>query len=508
MTATWIIIAHQRLLPTRRPWPTASGSSRTTTRTPARRVHRTGDSVGITNIAQGRGLLTFDYDRDGDTDTFIVNNHQAPVLYRNNGGNRNNWLNIKTVGTISNVEGIGAFITVKPDLDNPDEALVWEMTGSSNSWPKAKSWPTSAWDRMPPSWIWCRSSGRRAASCSNSLQSRPNQLLTVVEPLPDYNSSGIVDTADYVVWRKLFGTSVAPGTSGDGNGDGFVDDLDYALWRRAYGRVVTAGTGVGVLSVPEPTVGAVVGLALAMGVPLRLVRRSLRGIATRYVLFCSLCVCFAITAVARADDSIARIWDEQLLDAIRNDTARPTVHARNLYHLSTAMYDAWAAYDTVANQVMHQERSVAADIEAARREAISFAAYNIIKHRFVSGPAGIGPGRDHTEIAITLKMLDLGYDSAYHLDRRQLARRPRQSDRPDRHQQRPGRRRERSEQLCNSTGRVHVRQPAVDIRRPRHGDERSEPLAGVAFQGRPDRSVRSANQRIDPAPPDAVSGAP
>ena len=43
--------------------------------------------------------------------------------------------------------------------------------------------------------------------------------------------------------------------------------------------------------------------------------------------------------------SVARQWKEVLLTAIRNDLARPTVHARNLYHTSAAMWDAWAAYD-------------------------------------------------------------------------------------------------------------------------------------------------------------------
>ena len=43
--------------------------------------------------------------------------------------------------------------------------------------------------------------------------------------------------------------------------------------------------------------------------------------------------------------SVARLWDEAILDAIRRDIPRPTVHARNLYHLSAGMWDAWAAYD-------------------------------------------------------------------------------------------------------------------------------------------------------------------
>ena len=37
-----------------------------------------------------------------------------------------------------------------------------------------------------------------------------------------------------------------------------------------------------------------------------------------------------------------------LLDAIRRDTPAPTVHARNLFHTSAAIWDAWAAYDPVA----------------------------------------------------------------------------------------------------------------------------------------------------------------
>ena len=46
--------------------------------------------------------------------------------------------------------------------------------------------------------------------------------------------------------------------------------------------------------------------------------------------------------------SVARQWNDELLEAIRNDFARPTVHARNLYHVAVAMWDAWAAYDPVA----------------------------------------------------------------------------------------------------------------------------------------------------------------
>ena len=47
--------------------------------------------------------------------------------------------------------------------------------------------------------------------------------------------------------------------------------------------------------------------------------------------------------------SVSRSWNELTLNAIRNDFARPTVHARNLFHISAAMYDAWAAYSATSD---------------------------------------------------------------------------------------------------------------------------------------------------------------
>jgi hypothetical protein len=68
--------------------------------------------VGMTDEGSGRGLLTFDYDADGDLDLFVVNNAGSPVLYRNEIANQNGWLRVKTQGTDSNRDGIGATVLV------------------------------------------------------------------------------------------------------------------------------------------------------------------------------------------------------------------------------------------------------------------------------------------------------------------------------------------------------------------------------------------------------------
>ncbi|MEO6724635.1 MAG: CRTAC1 family protein [Blastocatellia bacterium] len=58
-----------------------------------------------------RGASFGDFDNDGDIDILIINNGEAPVLLRNDGGNRNHWLGLQLVATKSNPMAVGAIIT-------------------------------------------------------------------------------------------------------------------------------------------------------------------------------------------------------------------------------------------------------------------------------------------------------------------------------------------------------------------------------------------------------------
>ena len=67
---------------------------------------------GMALAGVSRGAAFADIDNDGDMDAFVSNNNQRPFLLRNDGGNRNHWLAIKTIGRVSNRDGIGARVKV------------------------------------------------------------------------------------------------------------------------------------------------------------------------------------------------------------------------------------------------------------------------------------------------------------------------------------------------------------------------------------------------------------
>ena len=89
------------------------------------------DKVGraMQQAIVGRGAVYGDFDNDGDLDLLVTSNNGPARLLRNDGGNQNNLLRIKTVGTASNRDGIGAKVTVK----FADQRKLWSVvkTGSS-----------------------------------------------------------------------------------------------------------------------------------------------------------------------------------------------------------------------------------------------------------------------------------------------------------------------------------------------------------------------------------------
>lgn len=117
--------------------------------------------------------------------------------------------------------------------------------------------------------------------------------------------------------------------------------------------------------------------------------------------------------------SIARQWNEELLNAIRSDFARPTIHARNLFHTSVAIYDAWALFDTQAETVFLGKTfqgynfsfngiATPTDINVARAEMMSYTMYRLLNYRFANSPDSA-----NTLISINTLFSNLGYDATF-----------------------------------------------------------------------------------------------
>ena len=308
-------------------------------------------ALALSDRGLGRGVACFDAERDGDIDIALTNNNDTQlVYYRNDLDNGNHYLGVVLQGSGSNTRGVGARITVEAasgtqvrevragnNYVSQDPTEVHFGLGEDTTAEVTVRWPDGA--------------------TSSVVDVAADQLLTVEQPPP----TGV----------RLV---VAHG-SGSGNyreGDRVTITASAAEQNYHFSHWSSDGGG----SFDDA-----------------------RGATTTFVIPGNAVTVTAhyVPGVAMTDEtSVARRWNEVLLQAIRNDYARPTVHARNLFHISSAMYDVWAAYDDTARPWLQGgERAGVAcvvetpavdDIEAARERGMSFAAYQLIRHRFTLSP--------------------------------------------------------------------------------------------------------------------------
>src|SRR4029453_3052767 len=90
-------------------------------------------------------------------------------------------------------------------------------------------------------------------------------------------------------------------------------------------------------------------------------------------------------ARAATGDNLVLVWNDQTLESIRKLPPAPTVAARALAIVHTAIYDAWAAYDPLAvgpplgADLRHPQ---AERTQANKDKAVSYAAYTALMDLF------------------------------------------------------------------------------------------------------------------------------
>ena len=226
---------------------------------------------------------------------------------------------------------------------------------------------------------------------------------------------------DRFVSRSPEGCPLLQGVSLSEDGTGWATGFRGELYRRLAGgrwEAVDSGQSVSIESLhatwtdPEGGVWAVGGNVLTGGLNAGVLLHGGREVAAVPAYVdpgpgpAPSCPAAAVDPAPNA--SIARRWNEQILGAIRRDIPRPTVHARNLYHLSAAMWDAWAAYDATADGLFLREKHRPENLDRDRATAISYAAYRVLAHRYT--PAIGGPT---SAACFRAFMLRLGHDPDY-----------------------------------------------------------------------------------------------
>jgi hypothetical protein len=83
--------------------------------------------------------------------------------------------------------------------------------------------------------------GTNGAVVSAGMQLAPRGLPNVMRAPGDFNHDGAIDAGDYVMYRKLAGQTVPKGTVADANGDGVINDADFNIWRSQHGTNTTLG---------------------------------------------------------------------------------------------------------------------------------------------------------------------------------------------------------------------------------------------------------------------------
>jgi hypothetical protein len=381
-------------------------------------------NVNFNDLTISVEAVDFDYDNDGDVDIYVTNVDQTSFFYENKLLNYDevsdlHWFKVLLQGTISNRDAIGTTLTLTTDqgvvkrhytgvgfLSQSLQAVHFGLNAVTEITELQIKWPSGLVETF------------QNFNADTTIKAIEGQGYIVMDIQPSVKIYGCTDptSCSYNPEAALEDGSCTylPATTIIGaTTSGFFRTETYSYAIPPTSTVQWSVIGGELLSGQDSSTISV--------------RWGINSIGTVSVtetnsdcssLPVTLNVSLGINDVP-TDKSIARLWNEVLLDAIRGDYARPTVHARNLFHASMAMYDAWAIYDNQATTYLmgkdvHGFASNLVDfiptesIEASRKKAISYAMYRILTYRFQNSPSA-----NAIKAECDFLMSQLGYDTEF-----------------------------------------------------------------------------------------------
>ncbi|WP_296385952.1 FG-GAP-like repeat-containing protein [Winogradskyella sp.] len=368
--------------------------------------------------------IDFDYDNDGDIDLFVTNSDGSSFLYENKTLNFDDtnpslhWFKVQLEGTTSNRDAIGTTLTLTTingtlkryysGVGFLSQSLQGVHFGLDNATQISEleiQWPSGlveTFNNLDSNITIKATEGegievldiepsQKIYGCTDSVSCNYNPNAALDDGSCTYLSSHTINgnTTSSFLRTETYTYNITAGST--------------AIWQVSGGELLS-GQGTNTISVKWH------------------LEDSGRVAVTEMDSQCS-SLEVAIDIELGVDNlpediSIARLWNEVLLEAIRDDFARPTVHARNLFHTSVVMYDIWAVYDNVATPYLIgntvngysstlEEFTPNEDMETSLSKSISYAMYRLMSYRFQNSP-----GVDETQARLDLLMEKLDYDTS------------------------------------------------------------------------------------------------
>jgi hypothetical protein len=366
--------------------------------------------------------VDWDYDNDGDLDIYITNADQQSFLYENkllnfDEENTLHWFKVMLQGTVSNRDAIGTTLTLTTEsgtlkryytgvgfLSQSLQAIHFGLDQDIQILELEIKWPSGIIETYP---------NLNADTTIRAIEGQGIEQLNIIpsqkiygclDPFScTYNSEATIDdgSCEYLDANQISGATTS----------GFLREENY-VYPIATGSVANWIVSGGEIVDGQNTDTISIKWGLNETGTLR-VRENSNGCFSEEQQ-----IEVALSAAEIPEDvSIARLWNEVLLQAIRNDFARPTVHARNLFHSSVAMYDIWAIYDEEANPYLIgntvngfttelQDFIPAESLETSQNKAISYAMYRLLSYRFQNSP-----NAEASQELFDLVMEQLGYET-------------------------------------------------------------------------------------------------
>jgi hypothetical protein len=389
------------------------------------------EEIPFDNETLSMEVIDFDYDNDGDLDVFSTNLEGPPNFLENRTNNSKenseyNWVKLYLEGTVSNKNGLGSIIEVTTQngiykryhtgigLLSQSLKPIHFGLNSNNSIVQIKiTWPTGVSEIYKELALnshikLIENGGAQVLNLASSIKiigcTDPNSCN--FNPLATESD----DSCQYLPSKEILGSS----------NSSFNKEETYSYDIHSGSTVIWEVEG-GAISHGQNSGQVTVKWGIEKNGVVSIIEKNNQCTSSKVEKKINLDI-----TESENNISIARVWNEALLEAIRKDFARPTVHARNLFHSAIAAYDSWAIYDKKAQtyllgNTINEFKSEfhnfipSEEIEIARNKTISFALYRLLTHRFKNSP-GATKSLERFDLIMEQFEYDTNFTSKYYQD--------------------------------------------------------------------------------------------